>query len=798
MNNFTAIIMDTLINQTRREITGGSIGARRVLEDNMIDIEEILNPPPIPLNLSIAGLCEEITTDEQHDVITTEETGEEVCPICLNKIIEESCNKKNGARTKIKCDKCQNFSCSKCLFKYFKREEVETQLEFFPKCMSCGEEFTLIVCNKYNLIRQAIGEISLTRITERAINRERILLQTSMYSANIHRTRKLAIEVLNQLYCDFSLCKSNIVISNINGQTPNIGPNIRSNISSLYTEFLEVLKTPNSINKPVNIYGFMLQCMTYIFKYSPETNKGKSYLHMLAYVVGVVSKNHDYIDSDLSSVLENITTDLNYLNQEFISRNTESVDERIRHINSGLTLLLDNIKLLQKVFMDLHEIIWFSPNGKEIIDILYRLLDENKLNLKNYSNISIKNIKPSRESESLAGNDVRSGGGGFAQCKCVKTGCRGFMFRAKRPPPIDEILECRVCKAEICAKCREPCFTLFDGGGLPHTCKKESIESVKMLEQISRPCPKCAIPIVKIDGCRHMFCTICKQPYDWETLETHISNTNPEYYTWVDRERRRNFSGETIQNADRFRQLFSPESIGDDGMSLTQRLELLSEKYMYDGYRTLSYIIQVLNLIETNIITNLIKLIPSPSEFEKMRISYILRTLTEIEWVEKIEWAETLSVYIQYVITELDKFITGTLETVKSIYLESNNQTRTANELRALKCALENANQCNIEFFNIFSIFGLRLNSAKTKTLFPSAYSFLHRLNSITLEDNPNLSLFSNNDIISVFSNFGLRRESEIQKINKVLKINSIKTILDFVKHAYHVKKSQSMTSGVN
>jgi hypothetical protein len=55
-----------------------------------------------------------------------------------------------------------------------------------------------------------------------------------------------------------------------------------------------------------------------------------------------------------------------------------------------------------------------------------------------------------------------------------------------------------------------------------------------MLEKDSRPCPKCAALIFKIDGCDLMWCTQCHTAFSWRrgTIETrHIHN--PHYYDYM-------------------------------------------------------------------------------------------------------------------------------------------------------------------------------------------------------------------------------------------------------------------------
>lgn len=86
--------------------------------------------------------------------------------------------------------------------------------------------------------------------------------------------------------------------------------------------------------------------------------------------------------------------------------------------------------------------------------------------------------------------------------------------------------KCGTCSTEYCPKC----FQLKHSGT---DCKEEEVQSAKLIRESSKPCPKCAVRIHKIEGCDQMWCTQCRTAFSWNTgkIETHEVH-NPHYYEW--------------------------------------------------------------------------------------------------------------------------------------------------------------------------------------------------------------------------------------------------------------------------
>lgn len=86
---------------------------------------------------------------------------------------------------------------------------------------------------------------------------------------------------------------------------------------------------------------------------------------------------------------------------------------------------------------------------------------------------------------------------------------------------------CGDCKKTICAKCREERLE-------EHECNEDQLETIKLLKRDTKPCPRCKVPIHKIDGCDQMFCTKCKTAFSWRTLNIQKGIIhNPHYHEYM-------------------------------------------------------------------------------------------------------------------------------------------------------------------------------------------------------------------------------------------------------------------------
>jgi len=111
--------------------------------------------------------------------------------------------------------------------------------------------------------------------------------------------------------------------------------------------------------------------------------------------------------------------------------------------------------------------------------------------------------------------------------KCGADDCRGFL---------STVYKCGTCDAWTCPDCL---VVIGLDKTVAHTCAPDAIESAKTIRAETRPCPKCAARIFKIDGCDQMWCVVegCNTAFSWNTghVVTGVVH-NPHYYAWLQRQ----------------------------------------------------------------------------------------------------------------------------------------------------------------------------------------------------------------------------------------------------------------------
>lgn len=147
-----------------------------------------------------------------------------------------------------------------------------------------------------------------------------------------------------------------------------------------------------------------------------------------------------------------------------------------------------------------------DKNLKEIlrkkIHDLYRLHSNLSIQLRNGGDVVTENVKS------------------FGR-KCPDTNCKGYLSTQWK---------CELCEKWTCPDCHVIKGNTRD---VEHICDPDTKATAQFLAKDTKPCPKCATPIHKIEGCDQMWCTQCHTGFSWRrgTIENRIHN--PHYYEWL-------------------------------------------------------------------------------------------------------------------------------------------------------------------------------------------------------------------------------------------------------------------------
>lgn len=108
--------------------------------------------------------------------------------------------------------------------------------------------------------------------------------------------------------------------------------------------------------------------------------------------------------------------------------------------------------------------------------------------------------------------------------KCPASGCTGFLSSK---------LKCGICSKNFCVDCnKEKTF------GSDHVCDENEKATLIALKKDTKPCPKCRMPISKIDGCSQMWTPCCKIGFYWDTgkiVGAAERIHSPEYFAYLRR-----------------------------------------------------------------------------------------------------------------------------------------------------------------------------------------------------------------------------------------------------------------------
>jgi len=164
---------------------------------------------------------------------------------------------------------------------------------------------------------------------------------------------------------------------------------------------------------------------------------------------------------------------------------------------------------LMKEYNEINQMIRDLKRRKERIQVLVNRLEHNPVR-------ALEEGDFDRESDSSHEKTRRQ----FIK-PCPVDDCRGFLSSQYK---------CGMCETWCCPDCH---VIIGKTKTTPHTCDPNDVESVKLMKVETKPCPKCAVPIFKIDGCNQIWCTQCHIAFDFTTGQIETKIHNPHYYEYL-------------------------------------------------------------------------------------------------------------------------------------------------------------------------------------------------------------------------------------------------------------------------
>lgn len=125
---------------------------------------------------------------------------------------------------------------------------------------------------------------------------------------------------------------------------------------------------------------------------------------------------------------------------------------------------------------------------------------------------------------------------------------------------------CDTCQLYTCIDCQKTTPSHGD-----HKCNAEDLETQKLIQEETRPCPGCETLIYKIDGCSQMWCSQCHTTFDWNTMEIEKYRFhNPHFYEY----QKQLYNGDIPPMDDDNKKILSKDEIGFSCSSIEDRAKL--------------------------------------------------------------------------------------------------------------------------------------------------------------------------------------------------------------------------------
>lgn len=290
---------------------------------------------------------------------------------------------------------------------------------------------------------------------------------------------------------------------------------------------------------------------------------------------------------------------------------------------------------------------------------------------------------PDAEAATIVAADA-SGRRSFTR-KCTHDDCHGWLSSAWK---------CGLCENYTCREC----FVIKGKAGVGHECKKDDLDTAKLIRDSSKPCPKCGEAIEKREGCDMMFCTSCHTPFSWRTLEiiSRGSIHNPHYFEW------RNRVGAGAAGGAHAAEALPCGGLPTDGF-IFRRIGQGNTEYVFSPesreqlgcrYRLTSHMEQI-TANQYNAHTRV-------ANTEKYRISYLLHEMTKGEIEERLQAEERTRERHKAIRDVIDTYLVAAAEQLRIVAETPTEETAVAT-IASLDQLRDFINDC---FRNVHKAYG--------------------------------------------------------------------------------------------
>jgi len=238
--------------------------------------------------------------------------------------------------------------------------------------------------------------------------------------------------------------------------------------------------------------------------------------------------------------------------------------------------------------------------------------------------------------------------------RCPADDCKGFLEKKNIEGKKKYI--CGLCQTEACKKCRAVKHKGSD-------CNPELLETVKLLQKDTKPCPNCKVLIYKTEGCDQMFCVSCNTAFSWVTGKVEKGRVhNPHYFEWL-----RN-SGGNVRDA---------RDIPCGGIDN----RMFSDFLRFEKNEQIVFLVEDAHRLSGELrdkCTNMQHIL-GINKYQDLRVKYLMNELEEKDWLRVIKMREKRREKLEAIYQVYSMFSNACDDIVRSLITKWNEHKKNRN-----------------------------------------------------------------------------------------------------------------------